>query len=360
MPVSRLKFLDGLRGWGAVFVLLYHVFYDGLPIGNRVEWVHFLLPLNGGNAVLVFFLVSGFSLSIGYLVKRDAFAWVKIVAGRYFRLAVPVFFACLMVHLAMVMGWLRPAAERFPLYRDLLTFDPTLGHLLSFSLFGVFFRYNEAETYIAPLWAMGPELIGSFAVLFALPLLRSVAWRIPLLLALALVLAVGGEAISLRKAEYIAIFPIGAAIAEAFRQGWLEKTSGYASSALLTVGLAAPLILPPTFLVSTVAATALMLGAIANPAVRGFLENSVSTWLGEICFPLYLVHGPVMWILGEPLMRNFGATMTGRALIDALIVIVSFGAAVAFLPANWLAVRTARTVGDAVARVVVLRRPQTA
>ena len=28
----RIRALDGLRGWGAVFVVLYHVFVEGLPV----------------------------------------------------------------------------------------------------------------------------------------------------------------------------------------------------------------------------------------------------------------------------------------------------------------------------------------
>jgi peptidoglycan/LPS O-acetylase OafA/YrhL len=85
--------------------------------------------------------------------------------------------------------------------------------------------------------------------------------------------------------------------------------------------------------------------------VRAFLENNVSARLGEICFPLYLLHGPVMWILGEPLMRNFGETMTNRALIDVSIVAVSFAAAIIFLPVNWLAVRVAHLVGGTAVRL---------
>lgn len=336
-----------------MFVLLFHVFYDGLPVGGKVEWVHFVLPLNGGNAVLVFFLVSGFSLSIGYLVKRDASSWVKIVAGRYFRLAIPVLGACLVVHAAMVTGLLRPPNERFALFSGLLTFDPTLKHLLSFSLFDVFFRYKESDTYIGPLWAMGPELIGSFAVLLALPFLRSEVLRIPLLVAFSVLLAIGFEAINWRDAEYIGIFPIGAAIAEAFRRGWLGKMAGYASVSLLIVGLVTPLVLPPVFIGGMFAATTLMVGAIATPAVRGFLENSVSVRLGEICFPLYLMHGPVMWILGEPLMRNLGDTMANRALIDVAIVFVSFAAAIVFLLVNWLAVRVAHWVGNSAAGAAI-------
>jgi uncharacterized membrane protein len=85
--VRRLKFLDGLRGWGAVFVLLYHVCSEGLPIdpvfGDRLKY---FIPFSGTLAVLIFFVVSGFSLSVRYLSDGDIRSWSKIAAGRYLRL----------------------------------------------------------------------------------------------------------------------------------------------------------------------------------------------------------------------------------------------------------------------------------
>jgi peptidoglycan/LPS O-acetylase OafA/YrhL len=103
--VPRLKFLDGLRGWAAIFVLLYHVFCDAIPfdadIGSNLK---FFLPFSGAMAIFIFFLVSGFSLSIKYLARGDLQLWARTTARRYFRLAIPIFFACLAVHVAMLSG----------------------------------------------------------------------------------------------------------------------------------------------------------------------------------------------------------------------------------------------------------------
>ena len=64
---QRLRFLDGVRGWAAVVVLLYHIFIDGLPansfMADRALWGKVFF-LNGTLAVCVFFVVSGFSLSV--------------------------------------------------------------------------------------------------------------------------------------------------------------------------------------------------------------------------------------------------------------------------------------------------------
>src|ERR1700758_3060585 len=80
---TRFRFLDGLRGWAAVVVLLHHLFVDGLPanslMADRVLWAKVFF-LNGILAVSVFFVISGFSLSIRYLETGDGKALSRVAA----------------------------------------------------------------------------------------------------------------------------------------------------------------------------------------------------------------------------------------------------------------------------------------
>ena len=66
----RFRFLNAKRGWAAVVVLFHHIFVDGLPansfMANRFFWSKFFF-MNGTFAVCLFFVISGFSFSIGYL-----------------------------------------------------------------------------------------------------------------------------------------------------------------------------------------------------------------------------------------------------------------------------------------------------
>jgi len=102
---------------GSSYCLAYHVFCDALPIdrdiGSRIQY---FLPLNGPMAVFVFFIASGFSLSIRYLQSGDIRFWVKTAAGRYFRLVIPIFASCLVVHIAMRLGDVSPSAERLQIF----------------------------------------------------------------------------------------------------------------------------------------------------------------------------------------------------------------------------------------------------
>src|SRR5665213_1692875 len=102
---TRFRFLDGLRGWAAVVVLFYHIFIDGLPpdavMADRMIWAK-VFCLNGTLAVCVFFVISGFSLSIRYLETGDERGLARIAFGRYFRLAIPIFAICAITSLLMV------------------------------------------------------------------------------------------------------------------------------------------------------------------------------------------------------------------------------------------------------------------
>ena len=154
---TRFRFLDGLRGWAAVVVLLHHLFVDGLPansfMADRALWAKVFF-LNGTLAVSVFFVISGFSLSIRYLETGDGRALGRIAAGRYLRLALPIFAICAVTYVLLVLGLIPPAAPRPSPLDQFLSFSPTIDGLLSFALLKVFVAYSGAESYDPPLWTM--------------------------------------------------------------------------------------------------------------------------------------------------------------------------------------------------------------
>jgi peptidoglycan/LPS O-acetylase OafA/YrhL len=342
----RLKFLDGLRGWGAVIVLLYHVFCDGLPVDAAfAESLKLFLPFNGVMAVFVFFVVSGFSLSVRYLADGDVRRWSKIAAGRYLRLAIPIFAACLLVHIVMVCGFVAPPGERLAKFGRFFNFDPTVIHLLKFSLFDVFFDYSALQTYIGPLWTMSVELFGSFVVLVAVVICRPLPFRWFFLLALA------GLILWLAPTDsttaMLAMFPLGAAIADWFNRGWLDAIPKPFGFMLLLIGCLVPVLLPAGVTTwGLIGTSSLTLGCIAVSRIRNWLSGPLSAHLGKISFPLYLMHGPVLCFVGEPLMRHFGHGPGSKILIEMAVVVLSFASAYAFWPVNEFAISAARRFAE--------------
>ena len=344
--MTRLGVLDGLRGWGAVFVLLFHVFCDAIPLGPSATRLQYFLPFNGQLAVLVFFVVSGFALSVRYLSDGDLQAWSRILAGRYIRLAIPILAACLVVHLVMALDLVAPPSERLPIFRPYFNFEPTIGHLLRFSLFDVFFDYKGNETYIGPLWTMRIELIGSVIVLFAILVVRRVPARILMLCGFAVMIILFAPS---KNAAMLALFPLGAALADCFNRGWLDDVPTPISALILVVGASVPLMTSSRMAWGLLSALPLTLGAIAFAPARAWLSGRLSAWLGRLSFPLYLIHGPIICFVGEPVMR---AVDTGieKAGVQFLVLLLSFCAAGAFVPVNDLAVRLAHRFANFVVR----------
>lgn len=308
-------------------------------------------PLNGTLAVFVFFVVSGFSLSTRYLVDGDKRKWVATASGRYLRLAIPILAACLVVHLAMKLGLVSPPDIRLEKFRTILAFTPTTTHLFRFATIDVFFDYRPASTYIGPLWTMSLELIGSYIVLFSVLALRPAPFRPALLCMVStLILWIAPDT----NLEMLALFPIGAAIADAYHRKWLDRVPPLASIAMMSASLA----ILPTVPFSVTAwgifgATPFVVGAIAAPKVRAFFSSTLSGRLGKISFPLYLLHGAVMCVIGEPLTRHFGQVLSAKLLINVFVVFASFGAAFLFMPierwsiaaSHWFGRKAAALVG---------------
>ena len=334
MARSRLGFLDGLRGWGAVSVVLYHAFCSGLAPAPAFEQLRYFVLLNGFFAVQVFFLVSGFALSFRYLVDGNMGKLAVIAVGRYIRLAIPILAACSVMHVAMLAGL--TSGDRLPRFAPFLTFDPTIGHLLKFGLFDVFSDYIPAESYIGPLWTMRPELLGSYLLLASVAAFRQVPLRMVLFCAVAAALFWSAGAIG----AYLAMFMIGAVLADSFNRGWLERVPNKLSLALIAFGGLAVFLPVSMEKCLIIGAVPFVIGCIAHPTVRGWLESRLSHQLGQLSFPLYLIHGPVNNIIGEPLMRN-ASSLAWKISIDLLVIAAAFVAAIAFKPVNDVAIRLA-------------------
>jgi peptidoglycan/LPS O-acetylase OafA/YrhL len=341
----RFRFLDGLRGWAAVVVLLHHIFIDGVPangvMANRDLWAKVFF-LNGTLAVCVFFVISGFSLSIRHLQTGDGRALGRIAAGRYLRLAVPIFAVCAITHVLLLLGVIPPAWQR-PAPLDLfLTFQPTLEHLMSFSLFKVFVAYSGAETYDPPLWTMSYEFYGSFMV-FAVIAALAPSRRRTLALGLLFLLLAAVQ-------TYFALFVAGVLMADMFVFAVPSSTANRAGGALCLAGLLLVL-LPSSYfgLVYIAGGACLTAGAVFCGPLRRFFESGFSSFLGWISFPLYLTQAAVIYALAPRALAQLAALgfapEAQRWIADSLLLPTAFIVAVVFCPVNDFAMAAARRFG---------------
>lgn len=352
---SRLTYLDGLRGWAAVVVLLDHIFpffllrvngpsADGLrhlllngPIVGRVEYamgfvgvVLYRFLTDGLTAVYVFFVLSGYVLSVGYVKTRNKELITDQALRRYIRLTVPISSACFIAFFLLKSGLMYnqrvDAAVGGDWIGGFYHWSPGFDSLLRFSLFDVYFNFSDSRSFIFTLWTMQIEFFGSFLIFSLLAIFGHLRNRwIPYGLALIAVCLINRNLIS---------FMLGLFIAELYqfeqvRAVLAGKKARIAVSVMLAVVVTLPVLvfhfLPRGLFsdVSTLAATVIVVSTIMlRPLQTGFTSR-VSVFLGKISFSLYLVHPLVICSIGAWYFVVMRSYLSLPVLISSCAVLIA-------------------------------------
>lgn len=314
----RVIFLDGIRGWASLSVLLYHLIFWFLALStpqlrfgmdrvaaelaeqNYAEAVLVALMrmmTDGHLAVLVFFVLSGYALSVSHINSNNR-NLALAATSRYFRLMLTVLLFTLITY-ALFKGGLfynRQAATtpEFSLHwlGTFYTFDPSLFKAIKFALYNAFFQYDRVNTWNSSLWTMPIELLGSFLIYGYLGVFRNAAavnWKF-----LACIIAV-----LFVISPMFACFFAGHAIAEIDKhvqdRPWLQgRALQYGLLALFGLTLFGSIFFRHNDRITFVIATSLVLTASLSTPLKAFFSNKVSEFLGEISFPLYLIQIPII------------------------------------------------------------------
>jgi peptidoglycan/LPS O-acetylase OafA/YrhL len=348
---GKLVPLEGLRGIAAAIVVLYHLVLAFTPRGvgtvphGHGAWdlvIQFTLGLlNGGAAVAVFFVLSGFILSLPFAQDRRLSRILVALLKRWPRLAVLTTLACLfawaLIRLSghdyrdaagvITSGWLASHGNS-PLGHHLTWWDA-----ISEGLVSVFTRGDVR--FDSPLWTMRIELFGSFAIFLAAPILFAVqSWPLRLALIGAVMVCAGGT----YPVTYLSDFLIGTIIAMLYAEDRMPSFNDWQA---VVVGLVAvylfsftyeqkllihaPIkaILPPgdtSHFVWDAGAVLMIAVLLGNPALRRQFSKTWAVWLGLLSFPIYLLHGPIMLSVGAATFLTGLGTLgvAGSAVVAAL------------------------------------------
>jgi peptidoglycan/LPS O-acetylase OafA/YrhL len=317
-----------------LFVVLYHVYIQIFPISLVAQSaMQKLFVFNGLLAVVLFFVVSGYSLSIGFLQTNDLTKLKRIAIGRYFRLSIPILLACLLVFLCVILG-LIPREYAPPSARNVLD-------LVRFALYGVYFEFDIQSAPITPLWTMRFELLGSVIVLSTLAAFNKSKYRF-------FVYAALGTALYMMY-PLAAAFIVGIILAE-LRPEVLSAGTATLLSKMAIVGLVPSLIaaawLPGSDLHFWVlVGSALAFCLTCNAQVRKALSGRLSVFLGKISFPLYLLHALFIRVVGMPLLARATSPIE-IAGADALVVMGAIVIAWLFRGIDTAGVHAARSIGN--------------
>lgn len=333
--IGRETALDGLRGWAAVAVCCFHFLAEVFkgPFPQYRDSQLLMTFFNGGFAVVLFFVLSGYVLT--YAAWRAPKGPVKRqLLKRYFRLMIPILGTSIVVFLMMLLG-LTWHEEALPIvggehWASLTVFEPTIANLLEFSLYTVF-TGRALVVYQPFLWTMGFELIGSYVVLLICLFERGgrVVYAV-----------LGGLTIALLFLWTIgATFPLGALLALLKRDGLLPDIGRFAWPAAIAALFGANYI--PGVWAQVLAGGLMVFAAVSTGGVNAALSSPVSNWVGSHSFPIYLMQWPVLIsisCLGILIASGNGWLNEWTAIVIAIVSLAAtFVAAWAFQPVEVLA-----------------------
>jgi peptidoglycan/LPS O-acetylase OafA/YrhL len=315
---------------------------------SSAHFLAYLVPFNGTVAVYTFFVISGFSLSISYVRHGDPVALSRIAVSRYPRLVIPILAASALVCLMMVIGTIPAPDQRISPLNTVLRFDPDFLHVFRFALFDVFFRFSESTAFIIPLWTMSIELAGSFLIVILLALFGRYERRVAIYAVLFLILGM--------MVSVYSLFVGGLILAE-MSQRWAQQSRLLKTVmiGIFCVGWSAPLLAdhkPSFFYLAAVAG--MCAAALWVPQIRAFYESPISRFLGHISFPLYLVHGPVLysfslWVLATVTPYGWDRSVN-HLVVGSLTIPFAVSVAVVFAPINDFAIALSRKFGAFIVR----------
>lgn len=359
-PLRRTAYLDGLRGFAALLVYFGHHqlwAHDAIGAGRifdnayGFEGKYYFVALpgirtffNGGHfAVTVFFVMSGYVLSTKPLALIQAGDQAKLadtVASalfrRWLRLNLPVM-ATTLIYLTI---WHVFRVKAVPDAKS--TFGEELwSWYAEFKNFSFIFRTGGEPwfTYNFHAWSIPVEFRGSIVIYTALLAFSRCARNVRLaceallivyflyiadgwfcalfmcgmllcdldLLAASNALPSGFSRLERYKKPFfyvllVASFYLGGVPSGSFEVSDLRQNPGWYYLSFLKPQA----VFDPKWFYLFWASSFLVAAIPRLPWLKRFFETRLNQYLGQISFSLYLVHGPVLWILGDRLYASTG------------------------------------------------------
>lgn len=294
---KRFDELEGLRGLAAIAVVVSHfilAFYPALITGNMKYahtsyegWVHgtpLAIGYAGTFAVAIFFVLSGFVLSVGFFRKGDAESVKSMAMGRYLRLMIPALTSVLLAYILIKIGsgYIASSAgdSTKSWYLHSWVMDAGLVDAVKNGMVGIFMDGGSAYNNV--LWTMKIEFFGSFLVFVFLLLFAKSKYRLFVYLGLA----------AATFNTWFLPFVIGIAIADLYMHGRLDN-------------------LKHSYFVLPLLAGGILFGSFPHKGVEltlySILQKLDFSWIGVKNFHhemFYLTIGATMFILAVLLSRR--------------------------------------------------------
>ncbi len=314
--MKRIEYLDGIRGIASLMVVVFHFYWESLyGINEGVRGIPQALIMNGFQSIVLFFILSGDSLSIPFLRKGDGRSLASSFLKRYFRLTFLIVICSLTVYLLMHFNfkWNAQAGEvlKSEWLSSFINFKESIVSLTKFSLSDVYIGSNN-YVYNPFLWTMKYELLGSLFVLlflFSLPYMKNPSFFIFIFMT---VFFVAGS--------HFFFFFVGIQLSLWRKSGLFDRISSKFNDAfIISIVLIIMIINSVIFYLSQkntmilsamfITCPVLMVAIYSSKTLKGILSNGFFVFLGKISYPLYIFHFVILVTLFSYLAsKNYGNT----------------------------------------------------
>jgi peptidoglycan/LPS O-acetylase OafA/YrhL len=340
-PRERLAGLDGVRGLAALFVVVHHIFlraFPGYPVDHAPFWAAWFIY--GRFAVVVFIVLSGFSLALSPARHGWRLDSVSRFASRRARRILPAYWAALLFSLAVAWLVVPPPGEAAPDMKSVLVNGLLLQNLIgapspnrSFWSLAV-----EAQLYVAlPLLLLLVRRRGAVVMVAAVTLLVAAVGLVGPYASHLEVFVIQSPP-DLAALFAVGVLAAGIVAASATRRSWPWPWLALAAAApvLATIWWQGSVwTLDRLFWVDLALgpAVACLLAGLATGHPAGllrFLDTRPVRGLGAASYSLYLTHGPIVVVVYEELVA--GRVRQGvPAFAVTLAVAVSLAIAFAWM-----------------------------
>ncbi|MBJ9828675.1 acyltransferase [Citrobacter freundii] len=355
----NLGYLDGLRGILCMLVLIEHCiniykpdirFTDLDGVAGLIRRVINFTPLNviynGDMAVYIFFVLSGFVLSLSFNKTKNHEVILSGVIKRYPRIMLPVAGSMIFMYVAMQLtdNFIGKA------------FDAQWSEFLVQTLYRVPFTHTVLTNY--PLWSMSYELFGSLLVFSLLAIFGKNKYRIIFYFLVMIYFFV-----SLNQAHqdlyeystYYALFVFGVIMCDITKCGSfrINPTIRFiifliglllATTPLPRVGVGQYIgaysylsffdhftYMQVSITTGSIGSMLLFASIIDSRLAISLLSTRIVKFLGKISFPLYLNHATVIYVIGFIIQQRYGDVSASEFMIaTALTALISILVAYVF------------------------------
>lgn len=353
------ELLDGLRGVAAILVLIYHIF-EGFAFAESTngEGSGLITTLNHGHiAVDFFFILSGFVISYAYDDR-----WGKMSLGGFFkRRLIRLHPMLIMGAVVGVISFLLTGCQQWsgdvtPISWVMIALLLTIFMVPALPGLPYEVRGNgEMFPLNGPMWSLFFEYIGN--ILYALVIRRLSTKLLALLTAILGVLHAWIFVGDLSGYDSVGIgwtidtinfwgglvrilfpFSMGMLLARTFKPREV-KGAFWICSAMLVAVFAVPYItksdaislnsLYEVVCIAVIFPFIVWLGACGKDGDN--YTGRINNFLGELSYPLYIVHYPIMYIFYKWLIENRCYTLGDTLGVSALVVLSSVALAYACL-----------------------------